>query len=348
MTFGLITLVNLWRIHRGNKPATYLLFDYDSWSFYQQKLYDYTIGCHYGHLLDFCAALLFYSCFWEQTFAQAGTWTLSWVSKVVLFNVLCGWTLCSVWHYLVYVSPIARGKFKATKFNPNNQYEKDGNVGMLWSTSGHLQREILFTTLGWIQSAGFQCVMMHLWASGKLPFYSNFWSAPAWSIGHLMLVTYWREFHFYWCHRFIHPWWDRKNGLADGDVGAFLFRHVHSLHHKSYNPGPWSGLSMHPVEHFFYYTCTLLPLFYTAHPLHFLYAKFHADIAPIGGHDGYEPEGGDFHWLHHARFECNYGVPLMDFDRLFGTWLDYKDFKNVKAEKMKKLEAESAALSKEK
>ncbi len=24
--------------------------------------------------------------------------------------------------------------------------------------------------------------------------------------------------------------------------------------------------------------------------------------------------------LHHAKFECNYGVPLIDFDRLFGTW----------------------------
>ncbi len=35
-------------------------------------------------------------------------------------------------------------------------------------------------------------------------------------------------------------------------------RHFHSLHHKSYNPGPWSGLSMHPVEHLLYYTCTCL------------------------------------------------------------------------------------------
>ena len=38
-------------------------------------------------------------------------------------------------------------------------------------------------------------------------------------------------------------------------------------------------------------------------------------------------DGRDFHWLHHARFECNYGVPLMDFDRLFGTWLDYNEYK---------------------
>ena len=98
---------------------------------------------------------------------------------------------------------------------------------------------------------------------------------------------------------------------------------------------------MHPVEHFLYYTCTLLPLVFTLHPMHFLYAKFHADIAPIGGHDGYaDPAGGgDFHWLHHHRFECNYGVPLIDFDRLFGTWVDYEEWAAKQAEKNSKTAA---------
>lgn len=66
--------------------------------------------------------------------------------------------------------------------------------------------------------------------------------------------------------------------------------------------------------------------------MHFLYCKFHADIAPIGGHDGFdEPSAnGDFHYLHHAKFECNYGVPFpIDFDRMFGTWEDWKDFKKT-------------------
>ena len=88
---------------------------------------------------------------------------------------------------------------------------------------------------------------------------------------------------------------------------------------------------MHPVEHFLYYSCAwLLPLVFTVHPLHFLYAKYHADIAPIGGHDGFEEPGGngDFHYLHHAKFECNYGVPFpVDFDKMFGTWVEYKDVK---------------------
>jgi sterol desaturase/sphingolipid hydroxylase (fatty acid hydroxylase superfamily) len=82
---------------------------------------------------------------------------------------------------------------------------------------------------------------------------------------------------------------------------------------------------MHPVEHFFYYTRVYFPLLFACHPLHFLFSKFQADIGPISGHDGYDdPAGGSaFHYLHHAFFECNYGVPLIDFDRLFGT---YKEF----------------------
>ena len=45
---------------------------------------------------------------------------------------------------------------------------------------------------------------------------------------------------------------------------------------------------MHPVEHLMYYSCTITPYFLQAHPIHFLYCKFHADIAPIGGHDGFD------------------------------------------------------------
>ncbi len=63
--------------------------------------------------------------------------------------------------------------------------------------------------------------------------------------------------------------------------------------------------------------------------MHLLYAKFHADIASIGCHDGYgEPSAnGNFHWLHHAKFECNYGVPFpFCFDTMFGTYVDYDEF----------------------
>ena len=107
---------------------------------------------------------------------------------------------------------------------------------------------------------------------------------------------------------------------------------------------------MHPLEHFLYYSCAWLPplLGLPCHPLVFLYAKFHADIAPIGGHDGYDKPSanGDFHWLHHAKFECNYGVPFpVPFDKMFGTWVDYTEFKKNGNKMPKQLAASIAGRS---
>jgi len=266
--------------------------------------------------------------------AQAHEFKLTWILQVIAFNITAEFLTFGFWHWFTYIKNY--DSLKDEKYDKENQY--GDNVGFFTSTNGQLQREIFYTTLGWLQSSAYQCVMMYLWASGKLAYQITFWDRPLFNIASILLVTYWREFHFYWCHRAIHPWWKREYGLAQGDVGAFLYRHFHSLHHKSYSPGPWSGLSMHPVEHFIYYSCTLLPLLIPFHPLHFFYTKFHADIAPIGGHDGYKNPGGggDFHWLHHATFECNYGVPLVDFDRLFGTWVEYEDYvKKLKEDELK-------------
>ncbi len=63
-------------------------------------------------------------------------------------------------------------------------------------------------------------------ASGRVPFYADFFASPLYSVGLLAAVTFWREIHFYWAHRAIHPWFDVRRGLLDGDVGAFLYRWV--------------------------------------------------------------------------------------------------------------------------
>ena len=42
------------------------------------------------------------------------------------------------------------------------------------------------------------------------------------------------------------------------------------------------------------------------------------------GHDGHDqPCGGSlFHYIHHAKFEYNYGTPMVPLDVLFGTYAD--------------------------
>lgn len=300
-------------------------------------IWTYTVGAHAGHLLEFSVALICYFLLYADGtwMEEAKTWQIRWVSRIVLFNLCCELVILNFWHYWSYVSPLyAAYKEGGMKLEPENQYEPETDRAWMFSSStGNLEREITFTTLGWLQSSFWQCVFTHAWACGYLSCYVDFWAFPMFSLGSLFVTTYWREIHFYCAHRGMHPWFNREYGLAEGDIGAFLYRHVHSLHHKSYNPGPWSGLCMHPVEHLLYYSCaTLPPLFFTLHPLQFLWCKFHADIAPVGGHDGMDAPGGkgDFHWLHHAKFECNYGVPFpINLDLLFGTWADYDVFKET-------------------
>jgi cytochrome b involved in lipid metabolism len=145
-------------------------------------------------------------------------------------------------------------------------------------------------------------------------------------------MLYWRIAHFYWIHRTMHPWWDRNNTLAQGDLGAVLYRYVHSHHHKSYNPTSWSGISMYPVESISYISAALIPLMFRCgcHPWIHLYTKLDLVIGAQIGHDGFDAPGGAsyFHQLHHAHFECNYGDAAgIPFDWLFGTFEDGSSYK---------------------
>jgi hypothetical protein len=47
----------------------------------------------------------------------------------------------------------------------------------------------------------------------------------------------------------MHPWFKKGEKRMVPDVGRFMYKHVHSLHHKSYNPTAFSGTSMHPIEY---------------------------------------------------------------------------------------------------
>ncbi len=248
---------------------------------------------------------------------EAKEWKLRWILIVLFRNLFIEFLLYGGWHYFLYESGCIKGRIEDKKFNPENQYDDGGK---------NISREVIFTTLGFFMSSAFECVILHLWSAKSsyiVPFYDDFWGNnnlkwSAYSIFHVFIVAYWRDGHFYFVHRLMHKWNFKIFGV---DIGYFLYKHVHSLHHKSKNPGPWSGLSMHPIEHLFYYSCTLTVLLFPLHPYHFLYTKFHADISPIAGHDGYDkPAGGSaFHYLHHSLVDCNYGTPLVPLDYVFGT-----------------------------
>ena len=133
-----------------------------------------------------------------------------------------------------------------------------------------------------------------------------------------LVVPVIHEFHFFCIHRLIHT--------------PFLYKWVHSVHHNSVNPSPWSSLSMHPVEHLLYFATAFYHLILPSNPILMLYQLHYAGFGAIPGHVGFDKvEVGEetlvdshayAHYLHHKYFEVNYGDALIPLDRWFGTWHD--------------------------
>ena len=94
---------------------------------------------------------------------------------------------------------------------------------------------------------------------------------------------------------------------------------------------------MHPVEHLLYFSVVVPHMFVYGHPIHLFFNAQHTGLTPAGGHHGFDGcegpgptkySGSYFHYLHHRKFECNYGTAGEPLDRWFGTYrgsLDPKD-----------------------
>ncbi len=165
--------------------------------------------------------------------------------------------------------------------------------------------------------SAYEVVYFWAFANGYVPGVT-FSDNPVWFVLWFPLISLWGSFHFYWIHRFIH--WPP------------VYKAVHALHHRNIIINPWSGISMHPIEHILYFSNILIHFVVASHPLHVLYHMFFQGIGPSTSHSGYESLlvndksqigfGDFFHQLHHRFFECNYGTFEMPLDRWFGTYCD--------------------------
>jgi len=232
---------------------------------------------------------------------------LGWITVLFLRNQFLLWVFNGGWHFLFYQKRI---------YGQNKKYDPEWpSSGRKWLFGDQTYENVFWScTSGVIFWTFYEVLFMYGWANGKIPVYLNWWDHPIRSIVILFLIPLWREFHFYWVHRMIHC--------------KFLYQHVHSLHHKNVNPGPWSGLCMHPVEHLLYYTCVIIHYFVLSHPIHVFLNSQHAALTPAFGHLGFDgpwwngriPGGDFFHYLHHRFFECNYGESTIPLDKFFGTY----------------------------
>ena len=158
------------------------------------------------------------------------------------------------------------------------------------------------------------------YANAWLPFVS-FDEHPIWFVLVFFLIPFWYSIHFYFIHRLLH--WKP------------LYKVAHSLHHRNVNIGPWSGISMHPIEHLIYLSTVLIHLVIPSHPIHILFHLQYAALGPAASHSGFSylmVKGKDvvalgdfFHQLHHRYFNCNYGTDAVPLDRWLGTGHDGTD-----------------------
>jgi len=241
----------------------------------------------------------------------AKTFAPGWIAFILLRNAALVLVYFGAFHLRLY-----RQRAQGTQFKYNAKWPSADSPTFLFRNQTLDNVFWTFCSAVPIWTA-WEAVTLWLFANHLIPFV-EFAQNPVWFVAMFFLVPLFREAHFYLVHRLIH--WPP------------LYRTVHKLHHKNVNPGPWSGLAMHPVEHLLYFSVVLVHWIVPSHPVHALYTLVHAGLAPAPGHVGFDKvmmsENSAFdtfcydHYLHHKHFECNYSDGVIPIDKWFDTFHD--------------------------
>ncbi|RWE19976.1 MAG: sterol desaturase family protein [Mesorhizobium sp.] len=235
-----------------------------------------------------------------------------WIAFIFARNCALLTLFVSCLHVPLYVK-----KVQGLRFKYNGRWLSRNNRNFLFSSQ-------LLDNLFWTFASAvpiwtaYEVLTWWMFANRYIP-YVSFSDHPVYCIAMLVATPLFLNIHFYLIHRPIH--W------------PLLYRWVHSVHHANVNVGPWSGLSMHPVEHLLYFSGVLIYWIIPSNPVNAMYHLMHVSLAPAQTHTGFEKlivrDGVEmrmedyYHYLHHRYFECNYGGGgLMNIDAWFGTFND--------------------------
>jgi sterol desaturase/sphingolipid hydroxylase (fatty acid hydroxylase superfamily) len=222
---------------------------------------------------------------------------------------------------------------QGTRFKYNAKFPGEHPSDVFWFKSQNLDN-FLRTYLVSMPLWTF-CEVIALWSfANGWAVWLNWQDNWLWLSILVLLVPAIHEVHFFVIHRLIHT--------------PFLYKWVHSVHHNSINPSPWSSLSMHPLESFLYFAEIFWHLIIPSNPIVMLYQLHATGFGAINGHIGFDKleltdqaaldSHAYAHYLHHKYFEVNYGADgLVPLDRWFGTWHDgSKDSDNIMQERFRK------------
>lgn len=291
---------------RPENPVVYApVFD---WPTTRKRFLAWVPGYFYPWNLFWFAITMATWLHFQPSLETCKTFHWTWIAQMFGRNLVLLWLVYGGWHLYLYTF---RGRGHKGKYSPRWQ----NTHGATFLLGNQVYDNIFWTCVsGGMTWTAYEVVTMWLYANGHLP-YLDFRTSPVAFIAVLLAIPFWREFHFYWIHRLIHwkPLYDR----------------VHYLHHYNINPGPWSGMAMHPIEHIVYFSVTLIHWIIPSHPIHFLFNAQHTALTPAAGHTGFEGDlndqvsfGSYFHYLHHRHFDCNYGESGIPLDKWFGSFED--------------------------
>jgi sterol desaturase/sphingolipid hydroxylase (fatty acid hydroxylase superfamily) len=207
---------------------------------------------------------------------------------------------------------------QGTRFKFNGKFPSDQPSDVFFFKNQNIDNVLRTYLSGITMWTLVEVLMLWCFANGYAT-WLNWAEHPYWLALLLFLTPVIHEVHFFFIHRAIH--WPP------------LYKWVHSVHHNSVNPSPWSSLSMHPVETFIYHSVALWHLVIPSNPLVALFQLNAAGYGAVNGHIGFDKleltdetaldSHAYLHYLHHKHFEVNYGGDgLVPLDKWFGTWHD--------------------------
>ena len=163
---------------------------------------------------------------------QFQTLSASWAGLILLRNLVLAVLVYGAWHLWLYV-----WRKQDTEFKYNRKWPDESAARFTFNNQ-------TYDNMFWTLASGvpiwtcYEVLMLWAYANGHATMINPV-DSPVAFIALFFLVPFVHEVGFYFAHRFLH--WPP------------LYRIAHQLHHRNTNPGPWSGLSMHPIEHVIYF-----------------------------------------------------------------------------------------------
>ncbi len=268
--------------------------------------------------------------FFHPELSQTVDLSFGWIAQIYLRNMALMCLVAGGLHWYFY---IARKQGDDFRFDARPLVKK----GRAFTFNSQI-RDNMFWTLasGVTVWTAYEVLMMWALANGYAPSLSMpgdvLWLALL-----VFLLPMWETTHFFLIHRLIH--------------NTALYQRIHALHHRNTNVGPWSGLSMHPLEHVIYLSTVLIHFVIPSNLFLIIFHLSYFTLSAATTHTGYQglarrgkvvlSLGTFHHQLHHRYFDCNYGGLETPWDQWTGSFHDgteesHQEFLAKRRSKLKK------------